>query len=582
MRIALAQLNPIVGDIAGNTAQILRAMQQAQAQGADALVTGEMAVIGYPPRDLLFREGVVEECEAAVQEIARHADELTVFVGHPRRQPGGLRGMCNSVSVCRGGEVIAVYDKQLLPGYDVFDEDRYFDPGGDACVVEVNGKRVGVLICEDLWEGLDINAQTRYGVHPVDHVISAKCDVIVTLHASPFIASKGARHVQQLRETARRIGRPIVAVNQVGANDDLIFDGRSCVISASGDLLAALPGFEAAVATLDVFAATQMQTTSAAEDAERAASTHHDMRELYEALVLGVHDYLHKSCMRDALIGLSGGLDSAVTAVIAAAALGPEHVTGVMLPSEFSSAGSITDAEALAQNLGIGTLLHMPIRALHDQLRGVLRDALGDVTCTMTDENLQARLRGILLMAVSNSQGSLLLTTSNKSEIAVGYSTLYGDMAGAVCVLGDVLKTRVYELARWINNEHRSLGFKVPPIPESSITKPPSAELRPNQTDQDTLPPYETLDAIVERYVELEQAEDRIIEETGIDAELVNNTLRMIDRTEYKREQAAMILKVSPRAFGRGRVMPVVGRFVPLGARGSEAEAAASRFAAQQ
>lgn len=555
MRIALAQLNPTIGDIASNTALILDAIDQARRDGADALITGEMAVIGYPPRDLLFREGVVGACEAAVREIAEHAGELTVLVGHPRLCNGGVRGMRNSVSVCRDGQVLAVCDKRLLPGYDVFDEDRYFDPGDSPCLVEVNGARFGVLTCEDLWRAHDVEARSKYAVDPLADVVQAGCDLIISINASPFVIGKGARHMRLLRETAKRVGKPIVAVNQVGANDDLIFDGRSCVVNASGEVVAALPAFESAVVTVDVRAKPQ---------AAEAVDENEPMRELYDALVLGVRDYLHKSGVRDALLGLSGGVDSAVTAVIAVAALGPKHVTGVMMPSQFSSLGSIEDSKVLARNLNIASLLHIPIHASHDLLRGVLDESLGDVTGTMTDENLQARLRGIILMAVSNAQGSLLLTTSNKSEVAVGYSTLYGDMAGAVCVLGDVLKTKVYELAEWINEAHQSLGFKGAPIPRHSITKPPSAELRPNQTDQDTLPAYETLDEIVERYVEREQCCERIVAETGIEPELVEKTLRMIDRTEYKREQAAMILKVSPRAFGRGRAMPVVGRFRSL------------------
>lgn len=558
MRIALAQLNPTIGDIAGNTALVLEAVDRARREHADVLVCSEMMLIGYPPRDLLFRQGVVEACEAAMREIAEHAGDLTVLVGHPRLCADGVRGMRNSVSVCRDGKVIAVCDKRLLPGYDIFDEDRYFDPGLQPCVVEVNGSRLGVLICEDLWRAQDVDAHAHYGVDPLIDVVAIGCDVIVSLNASPFVMGKGERHLRQLREIAKRIGTPIVAVNQVGANDDLIFDGRSTVVNAAGEQIAVLPDFESAVQTVDLACATPQVGLSGADE---------PMRELYDALVLGVRDYLHKTGVQDALIGLSGGIDSAVTAVIAVAALGCEHVSGVMMPSQFSSPGSVEDSQILTQNLHLPTLMHIPIHSSHELLRQVVRDSLGDVTGTMTDENLQARLRGIILMAISNTQGSLLLTTSNKSEIAVGYSTLYGDMAGAVAVLGDVLKTRVYELAEWMNANHQQLGFDVPPIPRNSITKPPSAELRPNQTDQDTLPDYATLDEIVERYVEREHSAERIVAETGIDAELVSKTLGMIDRTEYKREQAAMILKVSPRAFGRGRSMPVVGRYRPLPVR---------------
>lgn len=555
MRIALAQLNPTIGDIPGNVALVRDAIDQARRDEADVLVCGELGILGYPPRDLLFRDGVVEACEEAVREIAEYAGDLTVLVGHPRRCEHGVRELRNSVSIVQSGQVLAVCDKRLLPGYDVFDEDRYFDPGDEPCVFEVHGRRIGVLICEDLWQAQDVDARAHYPCDPLGDVVRAGCDVILSVNASPFIVGKSARHAQQLSQFAKRIALPVIAVNQVGANDDLIFDGRSMAVNERGEFIAQLPGFTSAVHTIDLNATSQ--------DIERIDP----MRELYDALVTGVRDYLGKTGVRSALIGLSGGIDSAVTAVIAAAAIGADQVTGVMMPSKFSSAGSVDDSHQLAENLQLAACLNIPIHQGHDLLHRSLNDALGDVSRTMTDENLQARMRGVILMAVSNSQGSLVLTTSNKSEIAVGYSTLYGDMVGAVAVLGDVLKTRVYELAEWINASHRSLGFEIAPIPRNSITKPPSAELRPNQTDQDTLPPYSTLDEIIERYVEREQSCERIIAETGIDAELVVKTLRMIDRTEYKREQAALILKVSPRAFGRGRQMPVVARYQPLGAR---------------
>jgi len=549
MHIALAQLNPIVGDLAGNTSMILRAMAQARQDGASVLVCSELAVLGYPPRDLLLREGVVEACEAAVQQIAEQSGDLTVLVGHPRSNPSGVRGVYNSVSVCYRGEVIAVADKRLLPGYDVFDEDRYFDPGLTPCTFTFDGKLSGVLICEDLWRASDVSAHASYASDPMQDLIDVGCELIFNINASPFIIGKGARHTQYLQSVAQRSNATIIAVNQVGANDDLIFDGRSCVVRADGTIQEMMDAFVSGVAIVDL-------------NGEQSATIRvmEPMEELYHALVLGVRDYLHKTGVRDALVGLSGGIDSAVTAVIGVAALGAEHMSGIMMPSRYSSSGSIDDALALANNLKLANCVKLPIHTSHELLSQQVGDAIGDVTGSLTDENIQARLRGLLLMAVSNKQGSLLLTTSNKSEFAVGYSTLYGDMAGAISVLGDVLKTRVYELARWINRSYELLGFAVPPIPENSITKPPSAELRPNQTDQDSLPDYELLDEIIERYVEREQSVQRIIVESALDEAVVRRVVGMVDRTEFKREQAALILKVSPRTFGRGRSMPIVAR----------------------
>jgi NAD+ synthetase len=551
MRIALAQLNPIVGDIAGNTAVVLDAIAQAKRERADILVTSELVLIGYPPRDLLLRDGVVEACEDAVRRIAEHSGDLWVLVGHPRRSAAGTRPLRNSASICHSGHVVAVCDKQLLPGYDVFDEDRYFEPGARSLVLPINDRRVGVVICEDLWRANDVLAERRYTVEPAAELAAQECDIILSLNASPFVLGKWQRHLEQMAEVATDFHVPVVAVNQVGGNDDLIFDGRSVAVNKDGSIRAVLPGFESCVQTIDV---------SVESVSEQPAEWREPSRETFHALVLGVRDYCRKTGHTDVLIGLSGGIDSALTAVIASAALGPRHVHGVMMPSKYSSPGSIDDSLDLSKRLGLARCEEITINAVHQAMQSTLTPALGkECVGGITDENVQARLRGVMLMAMSNAMPkSLVLATSNKSEIATGYSTLYGDMCGAVAVLGDLTKTRIYELARWINSNFNVCGFARPPIPENSLTKPPSAELRPNQTDQDTLPPYPVIDEIIRRRIELEQSADTIIGEAGFETALVNRWLTAIDRAQYKRDQAPVIPKVTGRAFGRGRPMPIV------------------------
>ena len=555
MRIALAQLNPIVGDVTGNTRLVLESIERAWEAKADLLVCPEMVLLGYPPRDLLFREGVIEACEAAVAEVARHAGDLAVIVGHPRRGTGE-RPFRNSASVCRAGEVVAVCDKRLLPGYDVFDDDRYFEPGDRPTTVEIDGTRIGLLICEDLWQAGDVQAERRYAFSPVEELARLGCDLLVGLNATPFVSGKWQRHLAQIREAVRAHRLPIVVVNQVGGNDDLVFDGRSVVVGADGALRAVLPGWEPAVETIDL---SEAPPTEALARLERSLAE--PLRELFSALVLGVKDYCHKVGKTRVVLGLSGGVDSALAASIATTALGASNVSGLIMPSRYSSPESREDALALVGNLGLGRCAETSIEPAHRVVAEALASAVAQGTGGVTDENLQARLRGLLLMAFSNATGDLVLGTSNKSELATGYCTIYGDMCGALSVLGDVVKTRVYKLAEWINRHHADYGFAGPPIPRRSITKPPSAELRPNQTDQDTLPPYEVLDEIVERFIELEQSPGRIVEETGFDDALVGRTLRMIDSAQYKRDQAAVVLKVTGRTFGRGRPMPIAMRW---------------------
>ncbi len=556
MRLAMAQLNPTVGDVAGNTRLLLGAIDGARKAGADLLVAAELGLLGYPPRDLLFREGVVEACERAVVEIARHARDMVVIVGHPRRSVGGVRRLRNSASICSAGRVIGVYDKRLLPGYDVFDEDRYFDPGRQPCVVEVAGRRVGLLICEDLWRAEDVLTERAYAIDPVQETAALGCDLLAVMNATHFVPGKPQRHVEQLRAAASRHRLPIVSVHQVGANDDLIYDGRSIAMETDGTVAAVLPGWTSAVETIALAEGGRFEVPAAAPPPQQPSPS--DLGEVFNALALGVADYCRKTGHDRVIIGLSGGIDSAVTACVAAAALGPQKILGVMMPSRYSSPESLEDAMELAAALRIPRAHTVPIEGVHLAVQDSLAAFLGERAGGVTDENIQARLRGVLLMAFSNATGSLVLAPGNKSELATGYCTIYGDMAGALSVLGDVVKTRVYALARWINDHAAPLGFPRPPIPQRCLTKPPSAELRPNQVDQDTLPPYEVLDRIVERYIELEQSASRIIDETGLVADLVRQTVRMIDRAQYKRDQAALILKVTPRTFGRGRPMPIV------------------------
>ena len=557
----MAQLNPTVGDIAGNTALVLDAIKKAKAEHADVMVTSELVLTGYPPRDLLLRERIVEACEEAVLTIAEAAGDMHVIVGHPRKCAGGIRPLRNSASVCHRGRIVAVCDKQLLPGYDVFDEDRYFEPGGRSCMVRIGDRNVGIVICEDLWRANDVMAERRYLVEPVAELAALECDLILSLNASPFVLGKWQRHIEQMNEIAAELHVPIVAVNQVGANDDLIFDGRSIVVAANGAPQIALDGFREEVRIVELSKRGEIANSARNEDDPSSLQRlWQEPRELFDALCAGIRDYCRKTGHTQVLIGLSGGIDSALTAVIAAHALGGEKVHGVMMPSRYSSPGSIEDSKILAHRLGLASCDEIPIETIHHAMQRTLMPAIGDrASAGVTDENLQSRLRGVILMAMSNSiPASLVLATSNKSEMATGYSTLYGDMCGAIAPLGDLTKTRIYELSRWINDNDALFALGQPPIPESSITKPPSAELRPNQTDQDTLPPYEVLDQIIERLIEREQSAQSIIDETGFDQELVVKTLKMIDRSQYKRNQAPVVLKVTPRAFGPGRPMPIV------------------------
>lgn len=545
MRIALAQVNPTIGDFAGNAAAILAAYRRGVDAGAELVLSPELGVCGYPPRDLLLRPAFIAANAVALDQLAAATGStglLVGFVGRHERRPG--REVTNSVALLQQGRVLAIRTKTLLPTYDVFDEDRYFEPATENLPVDFNGRKLGLTICEDVWNDEDFWPERRYRPNPALALAEAGAEVIFNLSASPWHLGKERTREAMLASLARKIQRPVAYCNAVGGNDELIFDGHSLAFNAAGNLICEAAAFEADFRVVDL----------GTHDGKGGLASRVVVEEesVYHALVTGTRDYLHKCGFKSAVLGLSGGIDSAVVAVLAVAALGPENVRGLSLPSRYSSVGSLEDARGLARNLGIQYDV-VPIETAFTAVRAQLEPLFAGRGEDATEENIQARLRGVTLMAMSNKFGSLLLTTGNKSEIAVGYCTLYGDMAGGLAVISDVPKTLVYRLARWINRDREI-------IPESSITKPPSAELRPNQKDQDSLPPYEILDDILERYVVRQQAPSEIIAGGHVEAD-VRRVVRLIDGAEYKRRQAAPGLKITTKAFGVGRRIPVAQRW---------------------
>ena len=541
MRIALLQINPTAGDIGGNSALIVSGAKRAHEQGADLVVTPELALMGYLPRDLLMSRGFVQR---SCQELGRIARELRdappLLVGVATPNPAEMgRPLFNSAVLLRAGEVGPAFHKTLLPTYDVFDEDRYFEPAPEPAILELNGWRLGISICEDVWNDRDFWQRRRYHHDPIEVLTERGAQAIVNLSASPFTVGKQRLREDMLGQMARKYGLPVLIANQVGANDDLIFDGRSGAYDAQGRLFARARGFSEDLVMVDLSAG----TGSIAEDDFTPEA------EIWNALVLGVRDYARKTRFRKVLLGLSGGVDSALTAAIAAEAMGPENVLGVMMPSVYSSTGSVDDSVDLARNLGIETLT-LPIAEIMKTYDATLAPAFRDRAPDVTEENIQSRIRGNLLMALSNKFGALLLTTGNKSEMSVGYCTLYGDMNGGLAVIADLPKMMVYRVSRWRNQRR-------PDIPEIILTKAPSAELRPGQTDQDSLPPYDLLDQILELHVEQSQSAEEIIAQ-GYDEATVKRVLRLVRMAEFKRKQAAPVLKVTSRAFGTGWRMPIV------------------------
>jgi NAD+ synthetase len=561
MRIALAQINSTVGDIAGNSAKILDFVARAKAQRAELVVFPELCVCGYPPKDLLLKPGFINDNIAAVKRLAEKVRGVDVIVGYAERNAAPIgRPLYNAVAVLREGQVAAVHFKTLLPTYDVFDESRYFEPGPRderENLVAIAGKICGLSICEDLWNDEKLIARRLYHQNPIADLNAAGAQILVNSSASPFVVGKHAFRLELFGEQVRRFGKPLIYVNQVGGNDELVFDGNSIVLDAGGNLLAQAKAFEEDLLVVDLSGMSGMGGSPMSSNHGRAAHvTDKDTESIYHALILGLRDYVRKCGFKSIVLGLSGGIDSALVAALAVAALGKDKVVGVAMPSRFSSDHSVNDAKQLAANLGIEFHI-VPIGEVHDAYERTLAPAFIGTPADVTEENLQARVRGALLMAFSNKFNHLLLTTGNKSEIAVGYCTLYGDMCGGLAVISDVPKTTVWKLARWIN---RHAGKEL--IPRNSIEKVPSAELRPNQTDQDSLPPYEVLDAILERYVENEEGPAQIIA-AGFDPATVTRVIKLIDRSEYKRRQAAPGLKVTSRAFGFGRRMPIAQNYVP-------------------
>jgi len=562
MKIGFAQINPTVGDLSGNFEKIIHAYERLAAAGADLVLTPELAITGYPPQDLLFKSRFVPENLAMLEQLHSRVGSAPLLVGFVDRNEGRGKPFHNAAALLERGKPIRKAHKSLLPSYDVFDEDRYFEPACRVEPFEVHGKKVGVTLCEDIWTEHYL-PRPLYDVEPVRGLIEQGAEIIVNLSASPFTLHKPAIRREMVGALARAYQRPICYCNAVGGNDQLVFDGNSIAVNASGELIAQLPGFREEEAIVDTDA------TSVFEYREGKTT-----EELFAALSLGVRDYLRKCNFKSAVLGLSGGVDSAVVAVIAVDALGAENVVGVSMPSPYSSRGSIEDALALARNLGI-KCLEIPITNAFAAFKAQFAEIFKGLPENETEENMQPRLRAMTLMALSNKLGHLLLTTGNKSELAVGYCTLYGDMAGGLAVISDVPKTMVYELAGWINSDYSARGGRKgdPPsvaaatsgaagiIPRSTIEKPPSAELKPNQKDQDILPPYEILDEILRLYVE-ENLSARDIIARGFDEKAVRWVQRRVDLNEYKREQAAPGLKVTSLAFGVGRRMPIAQKYV--------------------
>lgn len=547
MKIALAQLNYRIGDFDVNVQKITGAIEEARKEGASLVVFSEMAVTGYYPHDLLEKKEFILRAEEAMREIAGHCTGIAALVGGPAINEGKKgKKLFNAAWFLAGGEVRERFYKSLLPTYDVFDEYRHFEPNRDFRLLEYAGRRIAVTLCEDLWDEQPVHSEFSrdklYQTSPLEELSALNPDLVINLSASPFSADQESWRKDVLLRKASRYRLPIVYVNQVGAHAEMIYDGGSVVISAKGEIVHELCYFEEDFRIID--------TESLTEPKLQPASG--KMEKISHALVTGIRDYFRKSGFTKATLGLSGGIDSALVAVLAVRALGASQVRVLLMPSQYSSAHSVEDAVALAQNLGIAYDV-IPIQETVDSFNKALKPLFGDLPADTTEENLQARTRGTLLMALSNKFGHLLLNTSNKSECAVGYGTLYGDMNGGISVLGDLYKTEVYQLAELINREAEI-------IPRNTIVKPPSAELRPGQKDSDSLPEYGVLDPILYHYIELNQSPSEIAD-LGYDPALVNKVIRMVNVNEYKRHQAPPILRISSKAFGSGRHMPLVARF---------------------
>jgi NAD+ synthase (glutamine-hydrolysing) len=543
VRIALGQINTLIGDFSGNSAKIIDYSRRARSVGVDLILFPELSVCGYPPRDLVERPWFVERNRQAVEAIARDTEGIAVICGlvTPAKSATG-KSVLNSAALLRDGEVAFVQSKRLLPSYDVFDEMRNFAPAERQQLICLGNKRAALTICEDAWNDKHFWDRPLYGVDPVEDLIGAGGQILLNISASPFYLRKRELRLEMLEAVATRYRVPVAFVNQVGGNDSLVFDGSSFALGPDGKIIAQAKSFEEDMVSFDTESLTGEIHP---QDAGVEASA-------YAALVLGTRDYVRKCGFRRVVLGLSGGIDSALTACVAADALGRENVIGVGMPGPYSSQGSIDDSVELAKNLGI-RFETVPIGSIFDSYLNSLKPAFAQRAPDVTEENIQARIRGSLMMALSNKFGALLLTTGNKSEIGVGYCTLYGDMCGGLAVISDVPKTLVYRLARYINS-------RSPIIPLSTIEKAPSAELRPNQKDSDSLPPYEVLDTVLEDYIEDNKSPVAIATERGYDLGLVRKVAHMVDLSEYKRQQAAPGIKISEKAFGFGRRYPIAAK----------------------
>jgi NAD+ synthetase len=544
VKIALAQINPTVGDFTGNLEKIVAATRRAAALGARLTVFSELVVCGYPPADFLEKPSFLARCRTAVDELAAATRDLPtavlVGVALPAAAETGKPAV-NAAVLIDGGRILLEQHKRLLPFYDVFDEQRYFAPSKPQQVVELDGVRLAVTICEDAWNDKNFWPRRLYKVDPLEDLMRQNPALHINLSSSPFWHGKRAVRREMLSAIAQRDGIPVLLCNQVGGNDSLIFDGSSMALNARGELIAQAASFQEDLVLVDPFNAPVLPTP---EDNDDQAS--------YRALVLGTRDYVRKCGFRKVLVGLSGGIDSALVAAVAKDALGAENVIAIGMPSPYSSAGSIDDSRHLAANLGIRYDV-IGISDLFAEYTRALQPLFAGMKPDTTEENIQSRIRGCLLMALSNKYSALVLTTGNKSEMAVGYCTLYGDMVGALAVIGDLVKTRVYAVCRWVNRDREV-------IPWAILHKPPSAELRPDQKDTDSLPPYEVLDPILEAYVERYETPEQIVQAYGFPLELVQHVVRLVERSEYKRQQAAPVLKVTSKSFGMGRRFPIAVR----------------------
>lgn len=548
MKIALAQLNYHVGNFESNTAKIIDHINKAKEQGADLVVFAELCVCGYPSRDFLEFKEFIGLCETSAKQIAAACRDIACIIGLPTfNDKAEGKDLNNSAYFIENGTVKAIVNKALLPNYDIFDEYRYFEPSTEFGCIDFKGHKIALTICEDLWNTIE---NPLYVTRPMDMLIKEQPDVMINIAASPFSYNHDEERIAILKDNALRYQLPLFYINHVGAQTELIFDGGSLIFNSKGELVDELPYFDEALSFYELTNKSEVQLLQAST---KRSSRQSDIEQIHQALLLGIRDYFYKSGFKSAILGLSGGIDSAVVCALAAEALGPQNVMAVLLPSRFSSDHSIKDAEDLVKNLGCKQEI-IPIRHITEAFESTLHPQFNNLPFNIAEENIQSRSRAVILMAMCNKFGYILLNTSNKSEAAVGYGTLYGDMCGGISVIGDVYKTQVFELAKYLNRKREV-------IPVNTIVKPPSAELRPDQKDTDSLPEYDILDPILTEYIENRCSSNEIIQ-MGYDEQTVRRVLRLVNLAEHKRYQTPPILRVSPKAFGMGRRMPIVGKYL--------------------